>query len=116
MAAVAPIRKTAPTRTLKKRRANAIAKAAVAWSLGKEGSPDRCASKTVLAGGAANGRSRNQKCPMIWLATSPRPAAAQAQAVASRQRSASPGRSKSHRTRVAAAKIGTLQEAKPETK
>src|SRR6266540_4054391 len=74
----AATRNSEPASRSKKRTVKAIAKAALAWSEGKEGSCERL-PQTCAEGWAANGRARWQSLPIAWLTSSASAAEASAE-------------------------------------
>jgi hypothetical protein len=86
-------RKMAPTRRSKRKTVKAIAKAALAWSLGKEASWERL-PQTWADGCVAKGRCRCQIFPISWLIRSARAAEASAEPEASFHLRLPPGRAK----------------------
>src|SRR3954452_23771057 len=92
--------------------ANPIANAALAESLGKDGSwlrvPHTCAE-----GCSAKGRLRSQiSFAIAWLINSARPAEKRAEVQASFHLGLPPGRAKAQRATVASASTGTAQFSK----
>src|SRR5436853_5594276 len=66
----AKARNNQPARRDTKNTPNAMDRAAVAWSLGNEGSPERDSSGTMLAC-ASYGRARSHTWEVTWFAASP---------------------------------------------
>src|SRR4051794_24972750 len=87
----AAARKIEPTTRSKRNTANAIANAALAWSLGNDGSCDRL-PQTSAEGWLAYGRARCHTCAISWFITRARPADANADAHASFHFRPEPGR------------------------
>lgn len=108
---VAAARNPAPAPRENARIANAIAKAAAAWSLGNDGSGDGADRRCVAAGWAANGRGRSQTCAMTWLATIAIAAAVSAEVQASFHLGEPYGRARNQSAIVASAYSGTAMVA-----
>src|SRR5205809_1411576 len=104
----AAARKIEPTNRSKRNTAKAIANAALAWSLGKDGSCERF-PQTCAERWSANGRARSQTWAMSWLISNASPDDASAEAHASFHFRLDPGRANSHRANVATARAGTAQ-------
>lgn len=83
---VAAARNSVPARREKAKTAKAIANAAAAWSLGKDGSVVRAARTCVSAAWLVNGRGRSQRCEIAWFARSATAAETSAEVEASFQR------------------------------
>src|SRR6266540_7518770 len=94
----AATRKMAPATRSKRKTAMAIAKAALAWSLGKEGSWERL-PQTWADGCEAKGRCRCQIFPIPWLIRSARAAEPSAGAEANLHLRLRPGRARSQSAR-----------------
>src|SRR5437016_2115258 len=92
---LAKTRNSEPARRETKKMPNAIERAAVAWSLGKDGSWEGVSSGTMLWW-AWYGRARSQTWLMAWFANRPVAAAARPDAQA-RFQVVSPGGDRSHR-------------------
>src|SRR3954447_8884666 len=107
----AAARKSKPATRSKRRIANAIANAALEWSLGNEGSCER-PPQTCAEGCVSNGRDRCQSFAMSWLTSSASAAEARADADASFHFELPPGRARSHSPAAAAAYRGTAHFSK----
>src|SRR3954447_835998 len=103
----AKARKNQPARRDTKNTPNAIERAAVAWSLGKDGSAERGMSGTMLAC-ASYGRARSHRWEMTWFAASPT-AAADNPAAHARFHAVSPGGESSQSPTASTPKTGTPQ-------
>jgi hypothetical protein len=100
---VAAARNSAPPRRENAKTAKAIANAAAAWSLGKDGSLLFAESRCVRAGWVVKGRGRSQRWATTWLASSATAAATRAETDASFQRGLPYGRARNQRPTVASA-------------
>src|SRR5512144_1606673 len=108
---VAAERNPTPAQREKARTQKAIANAAAAWSLGKEGSGDGADSRWVAASCVVNGRGRSQTWAIAWFTTKAIPAAKSAETLASLQRETPGGLDTNQSAIVAIAYSGTARVA-----
>src|SRR5262245_50860299 len=100
---VAADRKPTPAQRENASTQKAIANAAAAWSLGKEGSGDGADRRWVAASCVVNGRGLSHTWAIAWFTTRAIPAATSADTLASLQRDTPGGRDTNQSATVAAA-------------